>query len=295
MASSIRLDTTDFDTSQISFLASDASETACGGGLLTHGSSGFSFDPQGQFFSPLHSDLIGASSGLREITAIYWMLLALRNRLPSRIVTFTDSSVACSTIARGSRIPGIQDVARRIFAWCMWNHVQLLPCWAPRDCRILAEADARSRWRDVHGQLTPTLVFAEASRVAVSIWGRTLSFDRQASHLNVIPPRSWHRPPLPFNSLCHQPGSAGVDIFLQPASSWQRHINFVHPASPTIGRLLTFLPSTASRTVVVIPTRIATGRPWWSNLVRRGAPGVVSVRRSHGFLVVAVDHRRRRL
>ena len=184
-------------------------------------------------------------------------------------------------------------VARRIFAWCLYNHVQLLPCWAPRECDILVEADNRSRWRDVHGRSTPDRVFAEASRVAVSLWGRALSFDRQASHLNVMPPRSWQRPPLPFNSLWHQPGSSGVDMFLQPPSSWRQHINFVHPATPTIGRLLTFLPTTGARTVIVIPVRVATGRPWWANLTRRGAPGVISVRRTFGFLVVAVDHRRR--
>ena len=128
MASSIRLNTADFNTDQIAFLASDASETACGGGRILLGTSGFSYDPTTCFFSPLRSDFLGASSGLREIMTIYWMLLALRCRLPSRVVVFTDSSVACSAICRGSRIPEIQDVVRLIFAWCLWNHVQLLPC-----------------------------------------------------------------------------------------------------------------------------------------------------------------------
>ena len=147
MASSIRLTTNDFRHRHIAFLASDASEHAGGGGLLDYTGNGFSFNPTGRFFSEFSRDLVGASSGLREITIIYWMLIALGDRLPRRVVTFTDSSVACSAIARGSRIPGIQVVARRIFVWCMVHGVQLLPCWSPRDSDILVEADARSRWR----------------------------------------------------------------------------------------------------------------------------------------------------
>ena len=64
MGSSIRISTADFDTSRIAFLASDASETACGGGRVLPGPSGFAYDARAAFFSPLHAGLLGASGKL---------------------------------------------------------------------------------------------------------------------------------------------------------------------------------------------------------------------------------------
>ena len=290
MASSIRLDTSQFDHANIGFLASDASETACGGGLLSFGAGTFEFDASGTFFSHLTRDLIGASSGLREIVAIYWMLVSLESRLPRRVVVFSDSRVACSAISRGSRVYAIQFVARLIFAWCLRHSVCLFACWSPRASDVNTVADTRSRWSDTYGHSTPKLVFLAADRIATRLWAAPLSFDRQASHLNVMPPRSLGRPPLPFNSLWNQPGSSGVDMFLQPVASWQGNINFIHPAAPTIGRVLSFLPATSSRSVVVIPCRFVDNCPWWSTFTVAGGPGVRHSERLLDFLVVAVDH-----
>ena len=75
-------------------------------------------------------------------------------------------------------------------------------------------------------------------------------------------------------------------LFLQPLASWQAHINFVHPAEPT---MLTFLSSTRARAVVVFPARLATGA-WWSSWASLSGPGVVAIQRSAGFIIVAVDH-----
>ena len=73
MASSIRVrvHTSQFNHNDIAFLAPDASDTACGGGLLSYGAGRFEFDSSGTFFSHLTFDLLQASSGLREIVAIY--------------------------------------------------------------------------------------------------------------------------------------------------------------------------------------------------------------------------------
>ena len=57
---------------------------------------------------------------------------------------------------------------------------------------------------------------------------------------------------LPFNSLYWQPGSHGVDMFLQPASIWQAHINFIYPAAPTVTRTLAFIRDIGARAVVVV-------------------------------------------
>ena len=289
MASSVRLTTEVFNHKQIGFVASDASDTACGGGLLRYKDSTFAFDPKHTFFSPLTPELAVESSALREATSIMWMIKALEHSLPKRVIVFTDSQVAASAIARGSRTRSLQAVARRIFMWCMHTGRLLLPCWAPRDSAIISEADARSRWIDVYDERTPTPVFLVANDMAFRAWGRHISFDRQASHLNAMPPPGMG-PQLPFNAQWHQPGCSGVDMFIQPFSSWQRHINFVHPAAPTVGRVLSFLPATQSRTIVVIPLRIADGSQWWSNLVRFGGPGVVQVTHRDNFLIAAVDH-----
>ena len=78
-------------------------------------------------------------------------------------------------------------------------------------------------------------------------------------------------------------------MFLQPARSWRQHVNFIHPAAPTLGRVFSFLPSVAARSVVVFNAVLADGA-WWANMARVGGLGVRSVRRVYGFVVVALDH-----
>ena len=225
---------------------------------------------------------------MREATAILWMLQSLGNRLRPRVVAFTDSRAACGAIRRGSRSRPLQAIVRRIFVWCVNHGVTLFPCWVPRSAKAIAKADEWSRIRDYYGLQTPANVFAEADRLARVQWGAPLSFDRMATHLNAMPPRGWG-PQLPFNSLFVQPGSHGVDMFLQPRSSWQRELNFVHPPEPAIGRVLTFLPSVAARAVVVFPANFRRER-WWTNLSRVGSPGVVSSSLFQGFLIIVIDH-----
>ena len=151
----------------------------------------------------------------------------------------------------------------------------------------------RSRWSDTYGQVTPDGVFLAADQLAMRLRGSGLTFDRQASHINVMPLKSWTGPSLPFISLWSQPGSDGVDMFLQSVSSWTTHINFIHPATPTIDRVLVFLPATQSRAIVVIPWHLMDDSAWWSNLARQGGEGVIATRRRLGFVIVAIDHIRR--
>ena len=273
---------------QVGFLASDASDTACGGGIVSRHPQGFVMDHGAIFFSALPGYLRRASSSVREATAILWMLQSLWWHLPPHIIVFTDSRTAALAIRRGSRTRALHAVAREIFVWSMRRGVVVMPCWSPRSSTIIAEADRRSRWRDPHDSATPPEVFRAANNIAVSTWGRPISFDRQASHLNVMPPPGMG-PSLPFNSLWHQPGSHGVDMFLQPRWSWQSHINFIHPARPTVGRVLAFLPATASRAVVVFPAYLASGA-WWSPYASVGGPGIVHSVTLNSFLILAVDH-----
>jgi hypothetical protein len=279
------------ERSRVSFLASDASDFACGGGQLRYTGKRFRFLPDTQFVSDLPRRLQTRSSAVREATAILWMLQSLQDRLRKRVVVFTDSSAACGAIKRGSRCRRLQQVVRAIFVWCVRRGVTVFPCWVPRDSSAITKADEWSRISDRFGQRTPPRVFADANTMARQQWGRGISFDRMASHLNAMPPPGMGAR-LPFNSLFLQPGSSGADMFLQPPSCWQREINFIHPPAPATGRVLTFLPSVRARAVVVIPLRDCMTH-WWSNWLRCGSPGVAATGESAGFLIVVIDHSRR--
>ena len=86
-----------------------------------------------------------------------------------------------------------------------------------------------------------------------------------------------------------QPGSSGVDKFLQPVASWRAEINFVHPARPTTGRTLTFVQAMGARAVVVFPTDLGL-TSWWSSWALPGGPGVLESFVVRGFRVVVIDH-----
>ena len=157
-----------------------------------------------------------------------------------------------------------------------------------RQSHIIQRADALSRIRDIYDTATPPEVFLAADNAALNAWGRRLSFDRQASHLNVMPPPGLG-PKLRFNSLWLQPGSSGVDMFLQPRACWRREINFIHPARPTIGRTFTFLHNIGARAVVVFPAP-SNQATWWTSWAELGGPGVIDSFSVCGFRVVVVDH-----
>ena len=180
----------------------------------------------------------------------------------------------------------MQAVVEHIFYWCIRNRKLCWPVWLPRTHALIQEADRRSRLRVPHDDKSPTSVVVAANRMAWSLWRRPLSFDRAASNLTAI---SVSGRRLPFNSYYEQPGSNGVDMFMQ-RHSWPEHINYVYPPLPTLGRLITFLPSTAARSIVVFPSPAPV--EWWSYAVR---PDSVGVKRSivvSGFHVVAFDFSR---
>ena len=99
--------------------------------------------------------------------------------------------------------------------------------------------------------------------MALNLWGRHLEFDRAASAWNALPG-------MKFNSLWPQVGSEGVDMFKQ--NDWDQYINFVHVSFAAIPRLLAFLPSTRSRTAVLVP--VIHARQWTPKTLL-GAPGVI--------------------
>ena len=275
----------------VSYLATDASDVACGGGMLVKMGNGFTFVPGTEFISDLPPHLRDQASAVREATAIEWILRSLPHRLKRRVVAFSDSKSACNAILRGSRAPALQAVVRRIFVWCLRHGITLFPCWVPRESAIITEADTRSRVVDVYDQRTPRQVFARADQLARRYFGRPISFDRQASHLNAMPPAGMG-PRLPFNSMYWQPGSHGVDMFFQPRRCWLAHINFIHPATPTVGRTIAFIRDVGARAVVVVPAT-TTLTSWWGPELLQGSDWVLHTEVVSGFRVTLFGPQRR--
>ena len=75
-------------------------------------------------------------------------------------------------------------------------------------------------------------------------------------------------------------------MFLQ-AGSWRHHINYVYPPTPVLGRLVTFLPMTQARTIVVCALPMPPA--WWSYAIAPGADGVVAFTEKDGFRITALD------
>ena len=223
------------------------------------------------------------SSTLRELLGILWCLMATNGRTKPRIVFICDNWQTCRAILRGSKIQAIQNVAERIFFWCLMHNKSCWPIWVPRTHRLIKEADRRSRLRIPHDESSPPALVSYADKLALRLWGRGLSFDQAASHKSVIKP---HGRALPFNAVCFQPNAEGIDMF-RCLDSWAHNINYVFPPAPMTGRLITFLPSTAARTIVVLPLPVKSA--WWSYAVLPGAKGLIHRSQAHGFAVLAFD------
>ena len=76
---------------------------------------------------------------------------------------------------------------------------------------------------------------------------------------------------LPFNAFCWQPWASGVDTFLQH-QSWIQNKNYVNPPKPMTGRMVTFLPYTRARSILVLPLPV--GNAWWSYGITEEAHGL---------------------
>jgi hypothetical protein len=270
------------DHTTVSFLFQDASATASGGGVLRW--SGGAFKPMGHVFLAEFTELEREmSSTLRELLGILDCLKACADATFYRVIVFCDNWQSVEAIKVGSRNPRVQAVAEHIFYWCLRHGKLCWPVWLPRTHALIKEADRRSRLAVPHDQRSPAAVVATANSLAISLWGRPISFDRAASHRSAVKLNGRR---LPFNSYYAQPGSAGVDMFMQHVS-WARHVNYVYPPAPAMGRLATFLPSTRARSIVVCPLPMPVA--WWSFAMSSKAAGVVASVEAHGFRVTAFD------
>ena len=273
------------NTDNTTLLCQDASDTASGGGIISPHGNELRYDPNHLYLSRFSGEESDDSSTYREILGIWRCLLAIGHLAKAKIIFACDNYQTVLAVKFGSRIPKIQQIAQWIFHWCILSGKICWPIWLPRDHPVIKESDRRSRLVIPHDVRSPPEVVDAANAMAIQTWALPLSFDQAASHQSAI---KVHGSPLPFNSFCWQPGCAGVDMFVN-WSSWTSNINYVFPPHPMVGRLVTFLPSTNARSVVVLPLPIPTA--WWSYAVLPGARGVVAQQRCKGFLITAFDFR----
>ena len=273
-----------FDCQAVSFLAQDASETASGGGLILPTREGLRFQEQ-LFLAEFGDDMVGSSSTLRELLGIVWCIRATAAVTNPKLVFLCDNRSACQAILRGSANRPIQKLAEEIFLWCLRHGKTCWPVWVPREHHLIQEADRRSRYAVPHDDISPRYVVWAANRMAWNAWGEPLSFDQAASHLSAI---KINGSQLPFNAYCMQPGASGVDMFRQ-WESWTGNVNFVHPPRPMAGRLVTFLPATNARSVVVLPKPVPSA--WWSYAIQPSADGVLMSVECGDFIIISFDFR----
>ena len=272
----------DFDPARVSFLFQDASAFASGGGIMRM-INGLITPGDRLFLAQFSEEQRRLSSTLRELLGILWCLVSTAAHTRPRVVFICDNWQSCRAILRGSRVPEIQAVAERIFLWCLRNNKVCWPVWVPRTHRLIQEADRRSRMFIPHDNRSPGLIVAMANKMSQRLWCRDLSFDQAASHLSAVWVRG-HQ--LPFNSVCFQPGAAGVDMF-RCISSWRGQINYVFPPRPILGRLFTFLPTTRAKAIVVV--QLPVPNAWWSFAVVPGAVGLVDRCEQAGFALFAYN------
>ena len=271
----------------ISILFQDASGTGAGGGFLRP--SGTKLLPSKQMFLAMFDDLDREkSSTLREILGILQCLQATEKSSKVKIIFACDNYQTVQAIKFGSRTPEIQFVAQLIFQWCLANNKICWPVWLPRSHAVIMEGDRRSRLSIPHDVRSPQHVVDHANSVALDLWGKQLSFDQAASHVSAVRVGGCR---LPFNAFCWQPGASGVDTFSQ-IQSWRDNINYVFPPAPMVGRMVTFIPHTKSRAILVIPRTARNG--WWSHAIVRGAEGMIHQSVVGDFLVSAFDFKEKR-
>jgi hypothetical protein len=206
----------------VTVLAADTSETASGGATFVAKDGIWEVSRHGMMVVRLDPDDIGRSSCYRECKGILQLDLACIPPTCTRAVIFCDNQATVSVFTKGSKIPGLNALARELFLRCLVAGRVLHFVWIRRNHQVIQLCDDASRLAPTADFATPRAVFWRANAKAVAIWGRGLQFDRFATARSVCPPDTERK--LPFNSQWLQPHSAGRDAFTQ---HWTGYVNWV--------------------------------------------------------------------
>ena len=131
---------------------------------------------------------------------------------------YTDNQKVTRIINRGSTKPDLQTLAEEIVNLCNHHRVSVIPVWVPRDNNHFA--DYLSKLTDVNDWGIHSDIYQWLN----TLWG-PFTVDRFATWYNTKCIR--------FNSRFWNPGSEGVDAFIQ---NWQGENNRVVPPSSQLIR-----------------------------------------------------------
>ena len=220
-----------FDKTQVfdSVVYSDASQLGYGGYVISDKQN---LVCQGQW----SLDEKRKSSTWRELRAVYYMLSSVGHILTGhKVQWYTDNQNVTHIIDRGSTKPDLQTLAEEIVNLCNNHRVSVIPVWVPRDNNQLA--DYLSKLTDVDDWGIHSDIFQWLN----TLWG-PFTVDRFATWYNTKCIR--------FNSRFWNPGSEGVDAFIQ---NWQGENNWVVPPPSQIIRAWRHFELCKAKGVLIIP------------------------------------------
>jgi len=182
---------------------SDASNSACG--------SYIQFEDK--IFHQNWSDYESAqSSTFRELLAVSLSLKAFKDSLGAQtVVWYTDNQNVVRIVNIGSKVPALQQLALDVHRQCLIGGISIDMQWIPRDLNTCA--DDISKLVDYDDYAINDSVFYALDE----LWGPH-TCDRFACHYNAKL--------QVFNSRYYQPGSSGVNAFVQ---DWSNDNNWLCP------------------------------------------------------------------
>ena len=138
-------------------------------------------------------------------------------------------------IDRGSTKPDLQTLAKEIVNLCNNHRVSVIPVWVPRDNNQLADYLSKLTDFDDWG------IHSDIFQWLNTLWG-PFTVDRFATWYNTKC--------ISFNSRFWNPGSEGVDAFIQ---NWQGENNRVVPHSSQLIRPQHHFELCKAKGVLIIP------------------------------------------
>ena len=197
----------------------------------------------------LARDEIGTSSTLRELLGVLRLDLTLIPDSCTRAVIALDNQAAVAILQRGSRIPELQAIVRKIYLRQVTLNRVLWPVWVRRSKNIIQQCDARSRLVDHHAFQVPARFFWRANKVAITLWGRGFQIDTCADLHNVQPANRAEK--LPFYSRWASPHASATDMLQQ---QWRGYVNWCYPPFVLLPRVLALLREQQACAAVLAPT-----------------------------------------
>ena len=246
--------------------AVDTSDSGSGGAEFLREGQLWALKPGTEMFVRLAPHEVTTSSCMRELLGVLRLDLASIPATCSRAVVMCDSQAAVACLLRGSRVPQLQQVVRRIFSRQLTTGRVLFPVWVRRSFSQIVAVDTISRTRLGCVYSAPPKLFRVANTRAVALCGRPCGLDAFADMHNAMCRADGCT--LPFFSRDAGPHTSGVDAFLQ---DWRGSVAWVNAPFALIGRVLALLRSQGAVAVVVVP--LGRNDPW-APCIRVGATGV---------------------